>query len=70
MNTATAKTQDPIDASLDQLIQSARRVGYTEAVSNMTHLMMEVARLDDKDAILKAMAKGMDKINAKGPTHA
>lgn len=70
MNTATAKTQDPIDASLDQLIQSARKVGYTEAVSEVTHLMLEVARLDDKDQILKRLAKGMDAISMKGPSHA
>lgn len=65
-----APAPNTIDASLDQLIMSARKVGYTEAVSEVTHLMMEVARLDDKDQILKRLARGMDAIAMKGPTNA
>lgn len=54
------------DTMLEQLVLSAKKTGYAEAVNEVTKLMVAVACMDNKDAILKALAKGIDEIHKKG----
>lgn len=54
------------DTMLEQLILSAKKTGYAEAMNEVTKLLVVVACMDNKDVILKALARGVDEIHKKG----
>lgn len=56
------------DTLLEQLVLSAKKTGYAEAINEVTTLLVAVACMDNKDVILKALAKGIDAIAKKGHT--
>lgn len=63
---ATSEKDRTLDESLNDLILSARKTGWSECMNEVTKLMMEIARMDNPKQMLAALVKGCDAISKQG----
>lgn len=66
---ATSETAPTLEPEIEELITSARKTGYAEAIADVTGILVEVARLKDAQDILITLARRFDALSKKGPSH-
>jgi hypothetical protein len=59
-----------VEQSLQELILSARKTGFAEAVAEVTNLLVTIGHMDNAHEVFIALAKGIDAISRKGPRNA
>ena len=64
-----AVTPDPERDMVEELTMSAAQAGYSEAIADVTGILVKVARMSEVQTILITLAKEFDTLSKKGSTH-